>query len=88
MHHAFADSEKLATFLAPKAKSRLDQFAFGQCKNLSTLVLNGEPAYDGNTFHGCAKLQSFRTYDDRFTIDPRTLYQIKPYPQEETNEMD
>jgi len=76
MHHAFADSEKLTTFLAPKAKSRLDEFAFGQCENLSALVLNGEPAYYGNTFHACKKLQSFREYDDRFTIDPRTFYQL------------
>ena len=49
MHHAFADSEKLTTFLAPKAKSKLDEFAFGKCENLSTLVLNGEPAYYCNT---------------------------------------
>lgn len=87
MPHAFAACKVLTTFLAPKAKSRLDQFAFGQCTNLTTLVLNGEPAYYGNTFHGCAKLQSFRTYDDRFTIDPRTLYQLKPY-QEGNNGMD
>ena len=74
MHHAFAACENLRCFDAGQAHTKLDQFAFGECKKLELLFFRGEPEYSGDAFYGCKKVQSrMKRYDGRFFIDPSTL---------------
>ena len=74
--HAFAVCRELELFSAPRSRTKIGQYAFGSCKNLTFLFFSGEPeTMDGTAFYDCPGIQLMSPPDDdRFYIDVNSLY--------------